>query len=152
MLQLWPWKTIRFLLSRWWSSVPSCMTLKHTVQSLSCLQGFSTKWCYSLDLSPLTLKNNRVPPILMVIKCTKLYDPEAYGSVSIPPTSFSTKWCYSLDLWPLTLIINRVPPLMMMIKLYDPEAYDSVSILPTSSGQTDRQTDIQSYTSLKTGV
>jgi hypothetical protein len=49
---LWPWKTIGFLLSWWWSSVPSYMTLKLTVRSLSCLQGFSTKWCYNLDLWP----------------------------------------------------------------------------------------------------
>ena len=40
------------------------------------------------DATALTLKNNKVPPLTMMIKCTKLYDPEAYGSVSILPTRF----------------------------------------------------------------
>jgi hypothetical protein len=37
-------------------------------------------------LRPLTLKNNRVLPVMMVMKYTKLYDPKAYCSVSILPT------------------------------------------------------------------
>jgi hypothetical protein len=35
---------------------------------------------------PLTLKNNRALPLIMVIKCTQLYDPYSYRSVSILPT------------------------------------------------------------------
>ena len=61
---LWPWKAIGFLLSWWWSSVPSYMTLKHTVPSLSCLQRFSTQRYYGHDLWPC--KKNRVPPLMMV--------------------------------------------------------------------------------------
>jgi hypothetical protein len=40
-LELWSWKTIGFVLSSSWSSVPSCMiwTEAYTVQSQSCLQG-----------------------------------------------------------------------------------------------------------------
>jgi hypothetical protein len=36
----------------------------------------------------LTLKNSRVLPLTMMIKSTKLYDPEAYGLISILPTRF----------------------------------------------------------------
>jgi hypothetical protein len=81
---------------------------------------------------PLTLTNNMLFFLIMVhvIKCTKLYDPEAWDSVSILPTRFSIKWCYNL--WPLTLKSNKVLPLIMVIqctKLYDTEAYGLVSIL-----------------------
>jgi hypothetical protein len=52
------------------------MTLKLTVWSLlSCLQ------CLLL----VTLKNNRIFPLMMVIKWTKLYDPKPYSSVSHNP-------------------------------------------------------------------
>ena len=47
-----------------------------------------SKYCYDLDPWPLTLKNNRILPLIMVIKYTKLYDSRAYGSVSILPTRF----------------------------------------------------------------
>jgi hypothetical protein len=95
-----PLKTIGFLLSWWWSIVLSCMTLKHTVRSLSRLHGFCTKWCYSLSLWNLALKDKRVRPFMMMINCTKLNDPEVYGSVYIPPTRLLYK--EMLQPWPLT--------------------------------------------------
>jgi hypothetical protein len=36
----------------------------------------------------LTLKNSRALPLIMVIKSTELFDPEAYGLVFIVPTKF----------------------------------------------------------------
>ena len=89
----------------------------------------------------LTLKNNRVILLMMVINYTKLHDSRAYGSVSILPTRFS--YLVMLRLWPLTLENNRVLPLMMVIKytkLYDSRAYSSVSILPTRHWQTSCRT------------
>jgi hypothetical protein len=51
---------------------------------------------------PLTLKNNRVPPLMIMMNCTKLYDPEVKHTVRSLSClqGFSTKRCYSLDLWP----------------------------------------------------
>jgi hypothetical protein len=50
------------------------MILELIVQSLSCLQN---------NAKTLTLKTNRVLPLMTVIKYTKLYDPGEYGSISI---------------------------------------------------------------------
>jgi hypothetical protein len=50
---LWPWKTISFPLSAWWSCVPRCMILKLTVQSLSSLQGLDMQTenlCHTISL------------------------------------------------------------------------------------------------------
>jgi hypothetical protein len=52
MLEPWPWKTIGFLLSSWWSRLPISIILKLTVWSLSYLQGFCTKWHYMILASP----------------------------------------------------------------------------------------------------
>jgi hypothetical protein len=68
----------------------------------------------------------------MVVKSTKLYDPEAYSWFLSSIKRFSTKWCYDFDLWALNLKNNMVFILIMMIKctkLYGPAAYDSVYIL-----------------------
>jgi hypothetical protein len=54
------------------------MILELKVRSLSCLQGFSTEQCRTL-----TLKNNILLSLMMVIKYTKMYDLGAYGSVSV---------------------------------------------------------------------
>jgi hypothetical protein len=43
---------------------------------------------YDLELCHLTLKNIMLLPPTLVIKCTKLYDHEAYSSVSILATKF----------------------------------------------------------------
>jgi uncharacterized membrane protein len=78
----------------------------------------------------MTLTNKKLLFLIMVIKSTKLYDPEAYGSVSILPTRFF----YQVILRPLTLKNNRTLPLIVVIKttkLNDPEANCLVSILPT---------------------
>ena len=37
------------------------------------------------------LEKNRVLPLMMVIKCTRLYDPGAYSLVSILPSGFFYK-------------------------------------------------------------
>jgi hypothetical protein len=70
----------------------------------------------------------------MMIKCTKLYDLEAYGSVSM----LSSICVYKVmqRSWPLTsdLKNSRVLPIIMVIKntkLYYPEANSSITILPT---------------------
>jgi hypothetical protein len=96
------WQAIHCFLSSLWSCITSCTILELTVWSLSCLQVFSTKHCYGLNLCPLTLRTNRVLPLMMVIKYTKLYDPGDYGSVSILPTRFFYLVMIRLtfDLWP----------------------------------------------------
>jgi hypothetical protein len=43
--------------------------------------------CKALTLT-FDLKNIRTRPLMMVIKCTKLYDAGDYGSVSILPKGF----------------------------------------------------------------
>jgi hypothetical protein len=63
---------------------------------------------------PLTLKNNRVLPLMMVINCTRLYDPGAYSLVVILLTRFSPSKKY-YDLWALTLKNNMVLPVMMVV-------------------------------------
>jgi hypothetical protein len=52
---------------------------------------------------------------MMVIKYTKLYDPGAYGSVSILPIRFFYK--VMLRPWPLTLKFNTVLPLMQVYQI-----------------------------------
>jgi hypothetical protein len=140
------------------------MTLQQIVQSLACLQGFSTKWCYGLDkqwcssshdgdqvyqvIWPYTIRFGLYPAykVFLLIDATTLtfvlekqwcssshdgdqVDLTTYGSVCILPTRFFE---VMLRPWPLTN--NRVPPLIMVIKytkLYGPTAYGSVSILRT---------------------
>ena len=88
-----PWKTC-------WSIVPSCKILELMVQFVSCLQcilpRFPAMWQYDLDLWPPTLKNNSRLPLIMIINCTKFYDPEAHGSfcilLTMYPATFSTMW------------------------------------------------------------
>ena len=74
------------------------------VQSVSCLQDilslFPTMWKYDLDLWPPALQNFKHLPLIMVINCIKLYDPGAYGSFSILPTTFS--YYGTIRPWPLT--------------------------------------------------
>jgi hypothetical protein len=77
--------------------------------------------------SPLTLTNNRLLFLIMVIKCTKLSDPEAYSSVSILPIWF---FYLKVMLQSLTLKSYRILPFIMVIKyikMHNPEAYGSVS-------------------------
>jgi hypothetical protein len=127
---LWPWNSFIMVIK--------CTNLydrKLMVQSLSCLQDFNSNWCYDLDFLPLSSKNYRVLPLIMVIKYTNLYVPKAYCLVFILPTRFFYK--VMLQPWPLILKNNRVLPFIMVIQLYDTEAYSSVSILPTRSRQMD---------------
>jgi hypothetical protein len=46
MLRPWPWKKMGIFLSLWWS----CMILKLTVWSLSCLQGLDTFLAYTTSM------------------------------------------------------------------------------------------------------
>jgi hypothetical protein len=98
MLRPWPWQTIGCCFASWWWSVPTCMILK-----LNALVSILPT-CYFYEMTlwpwPLTLKSNTVLPLIMVMKCTKLYDPAAYGSVSILPTRFFYK--VMLRSWLLT--------------------------------------------------
>jgi hypothetical protein len=59
----------------------------------------------------------------MVIKCTKLYDPEAYNSVSILPTGFLYVEAILRDITTSSLVIQCT-------RLYNLEAFGSVSNLP----------------------
>lgn len=69
------------------------------------ISGFSTKWYYDLD---------RHFPLIMVIKCTKLWDPSSNTLVCILPTMFS----YQLILrWSLTLKNSRHLSFIKMINL-----------------------------------
>jgi hypothetical protein len=70
-------KKKKVFLSSGWLSVSSYVILKLMVPSLACQQGFST----------MTLKNNKILPLIMVIKltsCMILWN----VSVSILPTNF----------------------------------------------------------------
>ena len=108
-----PSKTIEHLFSSWWSIVPSCMILELMLHSVSCLQRFPTMWQYNLDHWPPILKNDRHLPLFTVINCTMLYDPGAYGSFGILPTTFS--YYVTIRAWPLTSALknNRHVPLIM---------------------------------------
>ena len=69
--------------------------------------------------------------LIMVINCPKLYNPEAYGSFCIPPTTFS----FYVTIQPLIsdLKNNRHLTLIKVInctKLYDPGYYGSDLISP----------------------
>ena len=93
-----PWpSTIDIFLSLYWSIVSSCKILELTLHSESCLQHFPTTMYVTKRLWPLTLKNDRHLSLIMVINCTKLYDPGAYGSFCILPTRFS----YYVSIQPL---------------------------------------------------
>jgi hypothetical protein len=81
-----PWKRKWFnhILIMWIKfDVPNLNTLVNILYFL--VSDTST----GLDLWSLTLKkkNPRLLSLITVIKCTKLQDPEAYGSVKIRPTS-----------------------------------------------------------------
>jgi hypothetical protein len=90
MLHFWP-------LTFFPSHHGNCMILRLTVRSLSC--PCPTRVFYWRHWS-LTFRCNRVLPLIMVIKSTKLYDPEAYGSVSILPTRIFFFYWLLLRLWP----------------------------------------------------
>ena len=54
-------------------------------------------------LTPTLINNKQYLTLIIVINCTKLYDPGSYGSVCIPPTMvFFLPWP-----WPLTLLENQ---------------------------------------------
>jgi hypothetical protein len=78
--------------------------LKLAIQSLYCLDDFSSMKCY--DFQPLTLKNNNVLPFLMVIMWIKLYDPEVYPAYNVFLLSDATT---------LTFKNHRIIPLIMVI-------------------------------------
>ena len=61
---LWPQKSIGFILSSWWTCLPSLIKKYTTVWSLSCSQAYlhiCPLWPW-----PLTSKINRVHPLIMV--------------------------------------------------------------------------------------
>ena len=88
-LDLWPWKTTVIIHSSWWS-IASCKILEITLHSVSCLHHFPTMW--QEDLWPLTSLKKRHIPLVMVINCTKLYDPGAYSSFLSRLQRFTTMW------------------------------------------------------------
>ena len=95
-----------------------------------------------LDLWPLTLKINRVRPLVISSKCTKLK--VLAGTVqSVSCLQGLTTSCYVWP-WPLTLKISRVRPLVISskcTKFEGPSYNGSVCIVFTSF--VDRQTDGQ---------
>ena len=74
-----------------------------------------TMWQYDIDLCSPTLKNKRVLPLIMLMNCTKLYDPGTLGSFRILLTTFF----YNVTVRPWPLITdferNRHLPLIMLI-------------------------------------
>ena len=119
----WPWIKIGIFLLSWWSNVPSCKILELSGQFVSCLQRilshFPTMWQYHLELCPPTLKNTRHLPLIMLINCTKLYDPalmvQSVSCLQCILPRFPTMWQYNLYLGPLILKNNRYFPLNMVI-------------------------------------
>ena len=112
------------------------------VQSVSCLQRILSRfpttcmWQYDLELRSPTLKNDKYHPFIMMINCTDLYDPGAYGSFCILPTIFF--YYVTVRPWPLTIDSEnkKALSLIMLInftKLSDPGANGSFCILPTIS-------------------
>jgi hypothetical protein len=152
---IWPWNWRFSLYSDYKAfllSNPTTLTFDLHKQKGSSSHDYgsvSIGFAYKAMLGPrlLTLKHNRVLPLMMVNNSTKLYDPGAYGSISILPKRFTyqvMQWT-----WPLTFKNNSVLPLMMVIKytkLYDHGAYCSVSILLKISRQTDIWTMIYDNT------
>jgi hypothetical protein len=69
------------------------MVIKYTklLTVWSLIPTYNVFLLYNATTLTSDLKNNRVFPLMMVIMYTKLYDPRAYGSVSILHTRFSTK-------------------------------------------------------------
>jgi hypothetical protein len=49
---LWPWQTISCFFASWWPSVPSCIILKLTIWSISCLQCFLLSDAMTLTFDP----------------------------------------------------------------------------------------------------
>jgi hypothetical protein len=136
-------------LTKWWCSlqlwplilktekcppfgIPSLYIKFDVASSISFISILPARFTYYVILWPLaSTLNNKRPPLIMVIKFNRLYDPKAYGSILSYLQSFPTNWCYNLDLRPLN---NKLLPLIMVIKgtkLYDPKAHGLVSILPT---------------------
>jgi hypothetical protein len=98
-LDLWPWPAIGCFI----------MVTKHTKlydPGVFGLVSINTacKVFLQVMLQPrlLTLKNNSALPLMMVIKCTKLYDPRVCCSASILPIRFFSKYLVMLQQWPLT--------------------------------------------------
>jgi hypothetical protein len=80
-------------------------------------------------IRPLTIKNNRALPLIMVIKSTNCMILKLTVQFLFCLQGFS-----QCDAKTLTFDLNRIFPLFMVIeciKLYDPKAYSSVFILPT---------------------
>ena len=100
-LDLWPWKSIGFILSLWTICVWSLMKIHSTTWSLLCSQGYS-HICPLWPL-PLTFKIKRVHPLIMCNMCMKFDENTLNSFVSImftrlfPYLSIVT---LTFDLWP----------------------------------------------------
>ena len=131
---LWPPKSIEFILSPWLICLPTFIN-KHTMVKYLFTSSFSYVQC-DLELWTLTYKINRVYSLIMVNMLAK-FDEEGYnGLVSIVFTSlFPIFHTCQLWPWPLTSKINRVHPLTManMSAKFDKVAHNGlVSIMFTS--------------------
>ena len=82
----WPWITLGIFLFSWWS-----IDSAYKAQSVSCLQRIQSRF--------LSMWQYQHLPLIMVINCTKLYDPGVYSSLCILPT-FS--YYVTIRPWPLT--------------------------------------------------
>ena len=109
---LWPLKSIGFILSSRLTCLPSLIKKSTTVKSLLCSQAYFHRcpvWPW-----PLTSKINRVHPLITVNMSCK-FDKEKKSttvkSLLCSQAYFIDVQC-DLDLWPLTSKINRVHPLI----------------------------------------
>ena len=103
------WKSRGIFIFSCWSIVPSCKIMEVMVQSVSSLQcvlpRFPTMWQYNLDLWPTILKIDNLLSSIIVINCIKLFDPGAYCSFVILPTTFSNY--VKIWPWPLTTDLRK---------------------------------------------
>jgi hypothetical protein len=73
------------------------MTRKHTFRYRSCLQNFSTKLYYGLDLWPPILKNNMVPHFMMVIVWSESIRFSLYPSNKVFLLSYAMALTFDLE-------------------------------------------------------
>ena len=97
----------------------------------------STSFSYYVTNWPFTpdLEKQWHIPLIMVVNCTRLYDPGAYGSFCILPTTFS--YFVTIRPWPLTLKNNKHPLLSMMFKCTKFCKILRLTVRPKRPGQTD---------------
>ena len=62
-------------------------------------------WQYNLDLWSPTLVNNKYLTLIIVINCTKMFDPGSHSSTCILPTMFF--YYVTISPWPLTTDLEK---------------------------------------------